>query len=249
MAYGELPVSSTFLGYYHMDELGNYEDVTSYARDMTYWGSVALAENTSRLGVHSIKFPGSVGTWPITKGSIYSWDSTPYDSGNLTISCWVRKVAAQPAGYSSQFARIVTNSAGGGDSFHIGLYNPGSGDQFQWQKTVIRNAGNQYFQYYYTYAHDTVQWIHMVLTFDGTYILGYLDGLLRITSVDCSIHGDKNYYEQTCIGGGSVDGVNMRYGPNYDIDDVVFDTKVWSAGDIKRVYELGRGHLTPGMGI
>lgn len=213
-------------GLWHLN--GNSTDSSGNGKNLTNNG-------TAVIGATSGKFGGGVTLVQTSSQYLSIDDNLGIDGGIATFSCWVKPVS-QPS--LNNLNNILFQGTSGNDIFYIigyeniaGVYNV----QFNRSKPCVANQSTDI-----TYTLSNGVWYHLVMTYDGTYLRGFVNGQQITTDFAASGYG-------TC-------GANVFYlgidhaksaGRYFDgvIDEVIVENVAWSPEKIKKYYTFTKGRF------
>jgi hypothetical protein len=170
-------------------------------------GAVFPTLNTSSLGVNS---------------------SLGIDGGSCSFSMWIKN----PTEFGSGLQSFLTNYSTVTDTGHGIEYDYNGGTR---QVGFYRlKQGVSQDRFYATVTLGT-GWNHLVLTYNGTTVIGYINGV-AVGSVASSGNGTVNLTTSTYLYGAVTNGM---------VDDVGVWTRAITADEVSQIFNSGRGNAYP----
>jgi len=207
------------VAYYKLDESsGDAADSSGGGFTLTNNGSVV--GGTALLGAASADF----GTTNTTKRLTSTTDHGITATGAISLSFWVRMNTEIGADEQCLISRSFINAAG--TSIQINYqFNAGT------RRIRFLRYGSANSLQYYTITLGTSSWTHIVVTFDGSTIKGYVNGVERTT--------EANSGTQSI--GGTAFGIAANGTTQY-ASCLIDEAGVWSKGlTASEVTELNNG--------
>jgi hypothetical protein len=167
-----------------------------------------------------------------TKGLMRS-DALGYTGGNLSISMWV-KLNNEPTSGLMTFVMIQNNTTKKLDLICY-RYSPRNINFEQYNGTTGGDIN-------YNVTMGTSNWYHLVYTYDGTNVVGYVNGS-SVGTIDGV--GNGNYNNNTFDIG--ID-FNSTQNASAKVDEVGVWTKVLSQAEVTALYNNGVGLTYPFVG-
>lgn len=147
------------------------------------------------------------------------------DNGNFSMSIWV-KLTAEITGSAFWFIQL-----NGGDAVDTGMgiqYEYNAGTRRLYFDRVKWNVAHQ--GVYYNISLGTSNWYHIVLTYDGSNLRGYLNGSLVAGPTAASGNGSGTTSALTSIGIAGTTCAGL-------IDDVAIFNRVLTQSEITSIYQ------------
>lgn len=142
-----------------------FTDTSTNARTITTYGAAQHSSTQLKFGISSIKFAAAADYLSVADHADFQFGSTPF-----TIDFWAYNSDGSYASYRFPMAKINGSYAG-------------------WYLSIDQTTG--YFRFV-TSSNTTIvtsssavprqQWVHLAVTYDGTYVRLFIDGLLKGTS-------------------------------------------------------------------
>ena len=158
------------------------------------------------------------------------------DGGAITISAWL-KVGTQPA--SGEINIVASQFSNPTQTGYDLWYANNSGTLQVKGNRAKANVADTGTFFNFTFTADV--WFHFVLTYDGTDIRTYIDGVLKDTTA-ASGNGTGSTASLTTIGSYHGGGTN-----NFDgvVDEVGYWSRALSSAEIEELYNNGNGLQYP----
>lgn len=188
--------------------------------------------NNNAVGFSAAQFNDGANFGPSnTNKSLNVLNNLGIDGGVCSLSIWVKLLAEITTGIFG-FVDLVSSNADVGNRIRY-YYNSGSPlVQFHRVKHNVGEQGGSY-----GVSLGTSNWHHMVYTYDGTYVRGYINGSLVVGPIAASGTG-SGAPSYLVIGASSTS--NESYIPaNFAsalIDDVAIFNRVLSATEVSDLY-------------
>lgn len=181
-----MAILDNIVAYWKQDESsGNATDATGNGYTLTNTGTVTYAAGRVNNGADY----GSTNT---TK-SLSSTSALGIAGGAVTLSCWVKLAASPSSGNQYSLMNIVNMDGSPYVAYDI-FYKNDSGTYNLYFRRWRVNQVNQWVIYEVTLTEGV--WYHIVLTYDATKIVGYLNG--------------NNVGEENASGNGSTGGISTQ---------------------------------------
>ena len=236
MSYGEIATYPELLGYYKFN--GNANDSGSYGRDMTAVGPLTYSNGRYGQGIQLAVTPTYVEAYDYC----YFNNNMGIDGGPVTISIWVKNPTwpgnfPDVGGFSIFINQWSANSCNG---YRIWLAETGlyfTRDLYNIRSDEANYSGYRLYREKFS---------HLVLTYDGAYIMGYVDGVLKALPVASTGSGVGSVPNVTTIGAFTWDAITWNHQPsNTTIDEVIIEGRAWSATEIQKYYSQAVGRFCP----
>lgn len=159
-------------------------------------------------------------------------------NGVITVSLWVR-MNTEIA--TNTVSRLFCRGEAATDVRHWISYNDTSGTPYLQFNRQRENIANDSFNYNVTLG--TTIWHHVVLTYDGTNVRGYLNGAY-LNAVASSGNGASGVFaDNTTIGAAETNQPNSNPSlfANADIDEVIIENRAWSTPEVRKYYAMATG--------
>jgi len=231
-SYGEMPPSTNYTGYYHLDS--THCDVGGIPRDMTASGTVTFTAGKFNTAMTTANASSAY----LINGSNMGWDS----SKAFTASMWIKPTGGDFSNgvYPFFLSDIITSWStieiiyGINPAFLLYQHERCNGVY----DSILINIT----------ALPSTTFSHVAMTFDplGTgFIYGYLNGKQIASVATTTVRGTTGP-----VNGGLAIGTynwdnprrRMIYG---QFDEVICENRAWSAAEMRHYYELGRGTTGP----
>lgn len=156
------------------------------------------------------------------------------NNGACTISMWAKLNAEITSG--SWFFVNCEN----GSPYYVGntiYYNYNSGtrtitfDRTRWGVVANTTGGSL--------TMGTSAWYHIVYSYDGANLSGYVNGSRIGTPVAASGNGNNNNITETNLGASNYNGTISSF-INANIDEVIISNTAWSAAKIAKYYAFSK---------
>lgn len=226
-----MAITDQLLATWSFDESsGNAADASGNGKTLTNNGTTAFASALINNGA-------SFGSTNTTKYFSRS-DSSGWSDGAFSISLWVKlSTDVQNGTYSQQtfgFASLKTTN-----QYAEIRYEWNGGTPHLWFQR--QRAGFAGTNFYYNVTLGTSSWHHIVFTYDGTNLVGYLDGVSVTTATDTNTGGS---------GGTASTRVGTSEPADGEYTNGLMDiTAIWSrgitSGEVTTLYNGGVGVQYP----
>ena len=227
-------LTTNLVSYYKLEDVNDY------------WASYTLTNTgTTPFNAAKINNGADFGTANSTKKLTNAYQYTTA-GGSFSISLWV-KLSTEIGANSYQFAGVGVDNASPYTNFAI-IYNYNSGTRrlaFNRQKQNVANDSA-----FYTITLGTTNWYHLVFTYDGSNVRGYVNGVLQAGPTASSGDGTSGGGTTLFIGAPS----NSYYDGTYDwtsgiVDEVGYWTKALTRTEITDLYNGGAGQTMCTVGL
>lgn len=220
--------TTNLLAYYKADESsGNAADSSGNGFTLTNTGSLSYVSGKINNGA-SVRGPAT--SKYLSRGDILG--RTAGNNGNLTIAGWVNLTSFNPGG------TLITIRGPGNSPYILWSIGVGSTAAQIWTFTrgrmCVANDTNSV-----SSTVSTSTWYHLALTWNGTTLTPYVDGVAKTTSAPSGNGDPACGSDITALG--DIDGNN----PIGIIDEVGFWNRALSSGEISDLYNGGAGLTFP----
>ncbi len=219
-----MALTTNLVSYYKLDESSGNASDTVGANNLTNNGTTGYASALINNGI-------DLGT---TNSSKWLSSSTEYGisaTGAITISLWLKMRTEISSSEQCFLARSVINASG--SSIQMSYeYNSGT------RRVRFLRYGSTNSLQYYTITMGTANWHHFVVTFDGSTILGYVDGVQRTTEANSGTQS---------IGGTamSVGATGGTLHTSAYMDEIGVWSRALSGAEVTSLYNSGAGLAYP----
>ena len=156
---------------------------------------------------------------------------------NRTMSCWV-KMNAELSGADSYGAFMAISHADIDINFRFGYWRESNVNKLAFDRGKYAVGTTQV---KYNIDLGTANWYHLLMTWDGTNIIGYLNGN-SVGTAGFSGNGNNGYNDYTNIGCDNNNSTGANF-INTCIDEVIVEARAWSAAEVKKYYSFSRGRF------
>ncbi len=224
---------TNIVAYWKLDESsGNASDSTAGARTLTNTGTASYAAGLINNGI-------DLGTTNTTKWLNYGTDNLGIDGGAITISGWVNINTQISSGFQTLFAQGSTNTFT--CNYVEYEYNAGTRRlDFYREKGAVGTEGPTY---NITLTPGT--WYHVVYTYDGTNVRGYVNGSLVAGPTAASGSGSSVMTNGLGIGDRFYAGSALGNKISAKLDEVGVWSRALSGAEITSLYNGGIGVQYP----
>jgi len=204
----------------------NLYDTTGRGRHATIAVQTAPNAWVRRQGLYAVLLNAS-GRDCIDAGTLAGY--VDYD---LTVCCWVRKLASTSgATYNNIWGvcRWVSGSSAGSNEYYLSIGNGNTGSDDKPTSSI--EIGTTQYGITGTTAITLNQWQHVALVRRGTSLVQYLDGRPN-GSTTCGTGAIQNRSRNLKIGDSDI-GVDLGTGTNAEFDDVAVYSRGVTEGEIR----------------
>lgn len=226
---------ANLVAYYKLEDVN---DSTTNAYNLTNNNSVAF--NAAKFS-NGADFGTTNSTKDLTVSSTLGLD---YNQ-NRTMSCWV-KMNTELSGADS-YGAIFNNSNASAhrNSFYIAYYRVSNVNGLRFGRAKAAVADNPVI---YTINLGTTSWYHLVLTWDGTSIKGYVNGALVGTQANSGDGTTVNYADVTRIGANIYTNGAAGGWSSCLVDDAAIFSRVLTSAEVNDLYQGTSNLATLGVG-
>lgn len=227
-----LPVVSTssLVAYYKLDESSGNASGSIGTNTLTNYDSSAFSNGKINNGA-------SFGSYNTTK-SFYTANNLGINGGAITISAWFKPDTLA----NGQGTYIVFQGDSGTNVNQMIYYDNNAGTYRLWFNRQRQNVANDGVLTNYTLT--VGNWYHLVYTYDGSNIKGYINGNLFVGPTSSSGNGSAGGGSQMSIGGYYAYGAQYKNSVGATDEVGVWSTAL-SSTEIYNLYNQGIGRQYP----